>query len=887
MTDIFRNEKLNEILGKIRGFFKKSYAYFFVFFVPQIILFTAYAMFEVYPFGERSVLALDLNAQYVTYFDYLYDVFGGSQSLFYNWSGSLSEGFFGLFAYYLASPFNLIILMFPRDMITEGIMAMLLVKSGAVGLSACFFLKKHRGYSNYTAMLFSVMFALCGYFTAHTINPMWLDGLIALPLVLAGIERVVKERRFLLYSLSLLYIFIANYYIGYMVGIFSALYFVYYLCVCEKLRKFREYAAAVIIFTVASISSILMSGIMIIPAYKSLQNGKIEYNYTGDHFFEDNLAENFNIGDIFIKLFPATYDTERPDGLPMLYCGTLALIFAVIYFVMKKIPLRRRVGGGILLGILTLSMYIKPVDMLWHGGQVPVWMPYRYSFTIIFLLIVFGAEAFENIADVRRKQIGSAFAVLAVVLLMSDYYGGGEHFDTTLIIVVPLICLSAMTCVVLALRLSRRTIVLRIIAGAAVCFELFISCRSYLGSIHNDVYYSPRETYLGDIPFTRYAVQQVKEYDDGFYRMEKTFHRTVNDNMALGMYGVSHSTSTFNTRALQLLRDLGFGSRDHYSRYDGSTMLTDDILGIKYVLSKRQILTPYEKTIPIESKKGIKAFENSDALGIAFPADEGVIGCEISESSPFMFQQALASILAGEEQEIFKPVYDMIFDSSNVSIGSTTDYHASYKKRISNEDATITYNVLTSRGGAVYAYFPSSYERECGLYINDEYIKNYFESENHSIVYLGTYSAGEDFDVKLKLYKDDLYIINPEFYVIDSAALEAFTAKMRENYTEITKTSGSSLSIKVNAKDNCALFTSIPFEEGWTATIDGQAVEVLSGVNQTLLCVRVPAGEHTIELNYFPAGLKTGIILSVSGTALLVIMLIAASYVRKTRTSKK
>ena len=125
-----------------------------MFFVPQIILFAAYAMFEVYPFGERSVLALDLNAQYVTYFDYLYDVFGGSESLFYNWSGSLSEGFLGLFAYYLASPFNLIILMFPRDMITEGVMAMLLVKSGAVGLSSCLFLKKHRGYSDYTAMLF-------------------------------------------------------------------------------------------------------------------------------------------------------------------------------------------------------------------------------------------------------------------------------------------------------------------------------------------------------------------------------------------------------------------------------------------------------------------------------------------------------------------------------------------------------------------------------------------------------------------------------------------------------------------------------------------------------------------------------------------------------------
>lgn len=862
---------------RIRGFLKRNYAYFFAFIMPQIILFAAYAFFEIYPFGKRSVLALDLNAQYVTYFDYLHSVLNGSESIFYNWSGSLSEGFLGLFAYYLASPFNLIITMFPRDMITEGIMAMILTKSGAVGLSACFFLKKHRGYSDYTAMLFSVMFALCGYFTAHTINPMWLDGLIALPLVLMGIERVVKERKFLLYSLSLLYIFIANYYIGYMVGIFSALYFIYYLCICEKLKKFRDYAASTVTFGLASVCSVLMSGFIILPAYKALQNGKIAYNETADYSF----AENFNIGDIFIKLFPATYDTERPDGLPMLYCGTLALIFAVIYFITRKIPLKKRIAGGVLLGVMTLSMYIKPVDMLWHGGQVPVWMPYRYSFTVIFLLISFGAEAFESIADVRRKHIGAAFAVLLGVLILSDYYGGGEHFDTTLIIVIPLISLAAMSCVVLAYKMNGSSKSLRILAGVAVCIELFISCRSYMTSIHHDVYYSDRESYVGEIVPTRDAVEQVKKYDAGFYRMEKTFHRTVNDNMALGIYGVSHSTSTFNTRALQLLRDLGFGSRDHYSRYDGSTMLTDDILGIKYVLSKRQILTPYDKTIPIEAQNDIKAYENTDAFDLAFLASEEIIGLDIKDESPFSFQQTLASIIAGEWQDIFKPLDDVIFDSRNVSIGSTTDGHASYKKRISNEDAEVTYNIQMTQSGAAYAYFPSYYERECNLYVNGEYIKNYFENENHSIVYLGTYGAGETFDVTLRLVKSDLYIKDPEFRVLDSEALEAFSAKIHSAGSELVKNGSSSLTVKVNADKNSALFTSIPFEEGWTATIDGKPAKVCSGVNETLLCVKVPAGEHTIELNYFPAGLKVGITLTVIGTALLTAMVFASSILRK------
>ena len=54
---------------------------------------------------------------------------------------------------------------------------------------------------------------------------------------------------------------------------------------------------------------------------------------------------------------------------------------------------------------------------------------------------------------------------------------------------------------------------------------------------------------------SREEVAQVAEFDDDFYRMEKTYHRTVNDPMALGIAGLSHSTSTLNARALDFIDD--------------------------------------------------------------------------------------------------------------------------------------------------------------------------------------------------------------------------------------------------------------------------------------------------------------------------------------------
>ena len=862
-------------------------AYWLSFILPAAILFAAYAIFGMYPFGVKSVLALDLNAQYVCYFDYMYDVFAGSESIFYTWSGSLSGEFFGTFAYYLASPFNLIVWLFPREIITEGIMVMLLVKSGAVGLSAAFYLRKHRGFSECTAILFSIMFALCGYFAAHTINPMWLDGLVALPLVLMGIERICQKRGFLLYTISLLYIFIANYYIGYMVGIFSALYVLYY-AFSRKIGGVKDYFRAAGVFALSSISAILLSCFMIIPAFMSLQNGKLGGKM--DFASKENFRENFNLADCFIKLFPGTYDTERPDGLPMLYCGTLALIFAVIYFISRKISAKQKIASGFLLGVMALSMFIKPVDMLWHGGQVPVWMPFRYSFAIIFLLIIFGAEAFDKIENFHAKQIGTAFFVLLGVLLFSDYYGGGEHFDTTLIIVIPIIVLALMAVLALGYRKYHNSIVMKTVLSTVVCAELLLNTTMYIYQIHEDVYYSDRDSYVKEIPITRDIVEQIRETDHDFWRIEKTYHRTVNDPMATGLYGFSHSTSAYNSKVIDFLADMGFGARDHYSRYDGATLLTDDLFGVRYVLTKDERTSQYTDKVTMQNNSDVTVNLNADALPIAFPADEMLVGSRIDELSPFLFQQRLAGILTGREEgddpQIFTKIDDAVFDNKNITIGSTTDGYYTYKKRFDGEDAWVSFSVTMPKTGAAYVYLPTRYERECKMYLNGEFLRNYFKSENHCIVYLGDYEAGEEVTIELRPNEKEMIFKDAEFYVLDRDVLSEYTAALKNQNFTVTKTGHASFEIKTNSEEAKALFTTIPAENGWSASIDGKPCEIASCVNGTLMCLNVPAGEHTITLEFFPAGMKTGLILTAGGAGLLLVMILVSVIVKHKKRGK-
>lgn len=870
MTRAVRQSRVWSALTKTGDFLFRNKAYILSFVIPALVLFEAYMLFGVYPFGERGVIGLDLNAQYVSYFDYMYDVFAGKENLFYCWSGSLSGEFFGTFAYYLASPFNFIIWLFPRENITEGILAMLCVKSAAVGLSSAFYMRLHRRFSELTTILFSVSFALSGFFVAHTLNPMWLDGLIALPIVLMGVEMICEKRSFLPYVCSLVYIFIANFYIGYMVGIFSAVYFLYRLLLCSKGNYFDK----ILTYALSSVSAIMICCPVFFPMLKALGNGKL----ADDPDF--SFKENFNITDIFIKLFPATYDTERPEGLPFLYCGTLTLIFAIIWFSMKNIPLKRRIGGGCLLGFLVLSMYIKPVDMLWHGGRVPVWMPFRYAFIVAFLILIFGAEAFDNIRNVRLKQLGTAFFLLLAVLLLCDHYKStSDRFDTTLVIVIPLIvlaCVSIVTAWLMNTNKRAAAVVLCVAVGAELMFNSYDSFRK----MHKDIYYSKRADYVDNIPPLRNLMDQLLEESElsgELHRTEKTFHRTVNDSMAVRMYGISHSTSTYNTKVINMLTALGFGSRDHYTRYDGATPFTDDILGVQYVLSKKPSLVPYTDTITIAAdntpakKLGAEVYLNSDNLGISFLADKDCEAVKLIGELPFDNHEKLASALAGCAVKFYHPIDYADFSSENINVGSTTDDHISYKKQSDSADASVSYKVIMPHKGKAFMFFPTDYERKCNLYINGQYVRQYFKNEDHCVVYLGDYSEGDSFDVKLKLNEDSMYIKKAAFVYLDENEYDSFIQAMQEKNpsTRTERPGKNSVKVTVHSNGDNTLFTSIPYEEGWTAKLDGKPIEIRSAVDETLMCFDIPDGDHILTLSFFPAGMKMGFLFLAIGAVIL------------------
>ena len=78
------------------------------------------------------------------------------------------------------------------------------------------------------------------------------------------------------------------------------------------------------------------------------------------------------------------------------------------------------------------------------------------------------------------------------------------------------------------------------------------------------------------------------------------------------------------------------------------------------------------------------------------------------------------------------------------------------------------------------------------------------------------------------------------------------------------------------------VFFSVPYERGWTAQVNGQAVPA-ECVDYGFMAVRCEAGDNTIEFHYQTPGLRTGILLTLSGAGLLVLYLLCAAAVSRRR----
>mgnify|MGYP001392343355 CR=1 FL=1 len=237
------------------------------------ILWTAaLVIFEFYPFGVRSILITDMSQQYIEYHAALYDAVKNGGSLIFTWNTGLGMNFVGLFAYYLASPFTLLMFLFPRTAITEAVLFIISAKIAVSGLTFSIFFRRACKTKGFLNIIFSSLYALSAYTVVYCFNLMWLDAVILLPLVILSLLHMQETRKTIPLIVTFSLLFFSNFYTAFMVGLFTLLVLITLLWLQNQ--SFRKNLRVILRFFGAAVMAAGLTAFITLPTAFALKDSQ-------------------------------------------------------------------------------------------------------------------------------------------------------------------------------------------------------------------------------------------------------------------------------------------------------------------------------------------------------------------------------------------------------------------------------------------------------------------------------------------------------------------------------------------------------------------------------------------------------------------------------------
>lgn len=820
--------------NKNRSAFNKSFILAVVLCISMQLIIVIWN--NIYPFGDKTLVYGD-GDQYLSMIAYFKSTFSSTNDLFYSWSKVMGGNFRGDYAYYCSSPLNLLIL--PFNNLVIGIHFIVSVKLILSAISFAVLLNKFGGVDNHNEIAisaFSAAYPFMGYVVSYIWNYAWLDGVMLLPIIVAGIIEIVKNGKFFIYTISLAIALISNFYVGFMLCIASVIFFIAVLVL--KYTNLRSCIKASGIYFLSSLIAGGLASIVLLPAYFSIPNERsVDWNY-----FINNMGYTGKPLDVISMLFSyPMHNMDYGNNYPIVFSGPVQFLFAVYFFFNKKVNIKKKMVAGVVLFVFFLSFGFDTINLIWHGGSWTAGFNYRYSFIFSFIIMIMAFDSYVNMdrGDVSKLYIsGAVIAALVFVMLegqRSNVLAGALFGD--IICFVFAIAVQNLQCV------SNKGVK----NAGTVVFTLLI-CIGMLRNAHHilktDISSSSMESYLTSQK--HYQAFQNAVDDDSFYRIGRTMDFGRCDAALFGYRGIQNYSSMEETNKLDILKKLGIEHVWMWGEYNNNVPLgVDSLFGIKYLDSTKSYKDSYYTMI--YENEGRSICRNEYSLPLMFFAKKK---CNIgTESNTFKMLNQYWNSISLLKGEVYIPVdFDVVWNESA----------ASYD---------VTYQSID--GNPVYAYFPDGATAIEG--VGDGVSVGYSIYQN--IAYVGSYAAGECVSIRINAgadyLKDNIYI-----YSEDEEAIKRKVESARQNLIEIEEKKSSELYAMVNIKDdNGIIATSIPYDEEWKVYVDHERVDIFSNMD-LFLAFSCDGGEHQIHLSYVPKGIIGGRIISLISLFFLMILMI-------------
>lgn len=820
--------------------------------LSTLIISVIYTLQKIAPFGSSSMLDVDFYHQYGPLLNELYDRVKSGETLLYSFNTGGGIPFYRNFLNYLSSPFNILLFLFKKENIVMAFSLIIGLKVVFASTTMAYYLKKTFNKNNIGLVLFGTLYAFSGYFCAYYWNIMWLDGMVFLPIIMYGINKIITDEKPYVYIISLAIMLFANYFIGYMICIFSVFYFIG-VFIYKGNFKFKNIAKKFIMFAISSVLAAGLMAFLLLPLFHSLTS----ISATGDIFPTAN--SSFSISNYIFNHFTGVSRTVFASDilpLPNVYSGMLTLVLIVLLFINKKINLKFKIISSIALLFFFISFNINVIDFMWHAFHVPNDLPWRYSFIYVFVLITIGYYSFTKIKDVSIFKLSISFAIIFIFVLLASKVGFENISDQKVITCLALLIMYYIISILYKNKFANKK-ALYIVFLLVVSFECIYGINANW-EIDHDI-----KTFMSDKKPYKNLISKVRKEDNDLYRIEKTSHLTLNDGAWYDYYGMSTFSSMAYESVSKNQRMLGLAGNNinsyYYKKYQ--TPVYNTIFNVKYIMGEHIDNDYY---VPLYNEDGYNASAYNYSSSIGYAVDNKIKDWHLTSYEPFLNQSNFVN-LSTSVNDIFIPVKVLSVSNATLSNVDNDDIKGSLNYHLNSEISNIELTLDTTFNDNIYLYVGGnnveSFEIDGSYYslTSDEYY---------------VFDAGKTYNstlnIKINLNSTDDGVLYFYAYRLNKDAFDKFYNKINKESLNVKKYSDTYIEGDITVSSDKTLFTSIAYDDGWSIYIDGKKVKTKK-IADSYLSALIPKGKHTVKLIFYPKGMKEGIMISFVSLVIFVL----------------
>ncbi|MDK6802972.1 YfhO family protein [Lactobacillus mulieris] len=841
----------------------KKYPWIFAILITAICFWTITFFRHENVYTGGVITSGDLMTQYTSFFQYFrHVVFGNYSDFAYSFSNGLGGSMIGNWSYYLLSPLNFIVLLFPASKITLALYTIIWIKVMLAAGSFCYAIQKLTKLSATLAIMVSISYALSSYTIFYMGNLMWLDAIVFLPLLILLTQNFAIGIRKFIYPIILAITILANYYTSYMIGLFLVAYFLYNSFLTFK--TWNVFFKNLAYFVLYSITGILLTLFIELPTLFNLKETKLSTHYA---------ITNYSIPKLIFNIPSNIFFGANNTQLPLIYTSSLILLLTITYFFNTHIQLKSRIATLILLLFTCSGLLSNKLYVLWHAGQPPQSYPFRFAFIINFLVILIASYQLSNL-EFTKKQILPSAIILTILLVISIYVRHKNGINSTWLISSACWALLAIIIYWFYTKNKINSIWLIIITILEISLNAIYSWHSIIPSNYTS-YTVETQKLINQLPVS------AKNS-----RLEKNFLIDQNrgESYTFNYRGATVFSSNNDIRISNLYDDLGLQGLGYFYFYLTGTQLTDALFGIK---TNIQTNRPND-TIPKFRNYGLRddlshnPILYKDSHNIAYKSETFPLAFAgynynnfIASNNPLENQSKILNKLTNSNTQYFSKAIQGKVSSQNAKISNNKNT-IGFDQIDDTKPIKLTFNYIATPNTSAYIILDKQImtaedgdSKASQLTVNGKSFRSMpFSTQPIGIFVPATGKV--TLTMTFKTSTHNLTITQPSLYLLNKKALYKTIKKAQNNKMKLTSWKGNLISGTITIHKGQSLITTIPYTNGWHAKVDGTSVPI----NKTLdsfINLNLPSGKHTVTLYFEIPGLKLGIFLTIIGLLLLLL----------------